>query len=390
METLSVDALEMTKAQSGSTRALWRWSVGSMQDALSEAGDQWHELAVSIDAPPTALPFWYASLYEAFGKIDDPVVVHRLYHGRRLAAVLSLTFHEGMYRVWRPYQYRKHTAFWTFAFDGEIEGIGSEIRRHLLSSADLVDLAYVPIDSAPIQTLIDGTQDADMLLQSNEEEADIYNPLDAPWDQCVRHMSSRLARQTRQNRRRLQRQGNLVLSVTTKPEDIEPVLTECLELENSGWKGRNGTAILCLPAVERFYRALATRASALGMLGLYTLRLDGRLLACNFALRTGRRIDAIKIAYDEEMAHGSPGNVMNYTILEQECEKGRYAGFHWGNPTSFKRRWTDCTNRLVRLILFGKGARARCGRVTHKCLRPLAREVRDCFRQPRKEASKKQ
>ncbi len=366
----------------------WRWSVSSMPEALADAGDEWHQLGLSTDAPPTALPFWYASLYEAFGEIEGPVIVHRLYAESRLVAVLPLTFHQGICRIWRPYQYRKHTLLWAFACDNQIDGVGREIRRHLLSSADVVDLKYVLAESEPIRALIEGVDDSRMTLEDNEEEADVYNPLEAPWDQCLTHMASRLARQTRQNRRRLERQGDLVLSVTTAPEDLEAVVTECLDLEKAGWKGRNGTAIRCLPPVECFYRGLAHHASRAGLLALYTLRLKGKLLACNFSLRTGTRIDALKIAYDEGMSQDSPGNVMNYTIMERECQEGRYTSFHWGNPTPVKMRWTDCTNRLVRLLLFAESARGGCSCLALTRLRPLARKCRDKLKRATEDSKK--
>lgn len=375
-----MDVLEERRTRRGKVVPMvkrWRWCVSSMQDALSHAAQEWRGLALSTEAPPMAFPLWYASLDEAFGEIDDPVTVHQLYDGDRLVAVLPLSFSGGICHTWRPYQYRKYTPFWTFAFDARVDGIGQEICRHLLSSADMLDLMYMLADSGPVPYLVDRGNSPRVVLEEDEDEADVYNPLDAPWEQCLTHVAPRLGRQTRQHQRRFQRQGDLVLSVHTEPEGLKPLLTECLELERSGWKGRNGTAICCVPKVECFYRGLADRAAQEGMLALYTLRLNERLLACNFSLRSGKRIDALKIAYDERLSQGSPGNVMNYMILERECQEGRFASFHWGNPSVYKMRWTDCRNRLVRVLLFADGPVGGCRCLAHTRLRPLVRQCRN-------------
>lgn len=389
----TVEVLESKRSQLESRAPVaqtWRWCVGPMPEALDEAGEEWHCLGTSTDAPPTALPLWYASLYEAFGEIDGPVTVHRLYAGSRLVAVLPLVAQTGKCRVWRPYQERRYTPFWAFPLDEEVEGAAQEIRRHLLSSADVVDFKYMHAESGQVAHLIAGLGPSQVLVESNEEEADMYTPLDGPRDECLKHMASRLARQTRQHRRRLERQGNLVLSVLTEPDEIEANMTECLELERAGWKGRNGTAMLCLPKVERFYRTLARLAADLGLFAIYTLRLDGRLIACNLSLRTGTRIDALKIAYDEEMAQSAPGNVMNYTIHDRECEEGRFASFHWGNPTAYKLRWTDCSHRLVRVLLFSGSIKGRANFLAYTYGRPLRRRCRKMFARTAEQTSDEQ
>jgi CelD/BcsL family acetyltransferase involved in cellulose biosynthesis len=169
----------------------------------------------------------------------------------------------------------------------------------------------------------------------------------------------------------------VVFSVLTDPDKLEPTMTECLELEASGWKGKKGTAIHCLPKVERFYRGLASQAAQVGLLAIYTLRLDGRLIAFVLCLRDQRRIDALKAAYDETMATESPNNVLYYMILERECRQGRFASFHWGPPYSYKARWTSCINRLVRVLLFADGLRGGCSCWKHTHLRPVVRKCRE-------------
>ncbi len=155
---------------------------------------------------------------------------------------------------WRCYQHRLHTPVWAFAFDDQTEGAGREIRQHLLRTADMVDLRSVPADTVWATQLINGADPTQVLVECDPEEVDVCIALNKPWDQCLEQISPKLRRRTQQSLRRLERQGTLALSVLTDPGGLEEALTECLELENAGWKGRNGTAICCSPATECFYK----------------------------------------------------------------------------------------------------------------------------------------
>jgi CelD/BcsL family acetyltransferase involved in cellulose biosynthesis len=364
-------------ADATSALTRWRWTVGSMENGLAEAGEEWHRLSLMSGAPPTALPMWWASMYEAFGDIDGPVSVHRLYAGPHLVAVLPLSLNRSVCRTWRAYQHPWYTPLWSFAFDNGAKGAGQEIRRHLLTTADALDLKYMLADSECTARLLDGADPARLLVESDPEAADVYNPLDGSWEQCLEYLSREHVRVTKKRIRRLERQGTLAMSVLTGPDNLERTLTECLGLEAEGWKGKKGTAIRCLPKVETFYRGLAGRAAEAGLLAIYLLRLDERLIAFNLCLRTQKRIDALKMAYDEAVAKESPSNVLNYMILEQECQQGRFSGFHWGCPTPFRARWTHCSNRLVRVLLFADTLRGRCSHGAYTRLRPVVQGCRE-------------
>lgn len=354
----------------------WRWCVGSVEEAVSEAGDEWHRLAVSTDAPPAALPLWSLSLYEAFGEIDGPVSVHRLYLGSRLVAVLPLSLTNGLYRTWHSYRHVCYGGLWAFAFDETVEGAAEEIRRHLLSSADMLDFKYILADQGPVPYLTDDVDPSRHSVETDPAEADVYLDLSGSWDQCQRQLSSGLRKHIRKALRLLESQGSLTLSVQTSSPHLDEIMTECLDLEKAGWKGRNETAISCSSATERFYRGLARRAGEAGLLALYTLRLDGRLIAFELNVRSGKRMDSEKIAYDETLSRESPGNVIAYMIAERECSQGVCAGYHWGSPNPHKARWTDHSNRLVRVLMFAEGIRGQCSRLAYTHARPIVRQCR--------------
>lgn len=358
----------------------WHWCVSPLQEALEEAGQAWHDLVLASGAPPAALPLWNASLFEAFGQIDGILSVHRLYTGSRLVAVLPLSLSDGLHRMWRPYQHALYSSLWGFAFDGSVPGAAAEIYRHLLESADTVDLKYLWAQGGPAAKLIEAVESDRISVETDPDEADLYIDISESWDQCKKQFSRGLRRKMNQCIRRLEEQGALVLSASTELHGLDATLSECLELEKSGWKGSNGTAIACQPQTKCFYRGLARRATEAGLFVIYTLRLNGKLIAFELAVRSGDRIDSEKIGYDENFSRFSPGNVIAYMIAERECKAGRFKGYHWGRPTPAKVRWARNRNELVRVLMFSPRVHGRCSRVLHTQVRPFVRGCRRMLR----------
>jgi hypothetical protein len=89
-----------------------------------------------------------------------------------------------------------------------------------------------------------------------------------------------------------------------------------LDLEASGWKGKEGTAMKNLPADAAFFREATRGAFERGQLLMLGLFLDGRPIAlkCNFLAPPGSF--AFKIAFDESFAQHSPGVLLEMANVE--------------------------------------------------------------------------
>ncbi len=111
----------------------------------------------------------------------------------------------------------------------------------------------------------------------------------------------------RLERRLSEQEGGVQFSALSPHDEIKPALDTFLEVERSGWKGREGTAIACRPADEAFFRQAAAGLHAAGELRLHWLRGRDRTIAakCNFIAGAGSY--AFKIGFAEEYARFSPG-----------------------------------------------------------------------------------
>jgi CelD/BcsL family acetyltransferase involved in cellulose biosynthesis len=176
------------------------------------------------------------------------------------------------------------------------------------------------------------------------------------FDDYYAGLSKNLRHKVRNGERRLEREGRLSLSEYTGGPDLGARLRAFFDLEASGWKGREGTAIRSDPKVEAFYTDLAREAVVEGRLRLYELRAGDQLIASDYCIALGSITQVFKIAYDEDRARSSPGQVMRRHVLQRVFERGDGAIYDLrtggGDHGGYKLRWSNASREYVVLRLF--------------------------------------
>jgi CelD/BcsL family acetyltransferase involved in cellulose biosynthesis len=92
-------------------------------------------------------------------------------------------------------------------------------------------------------------------------------------------------------------------------------LERFFQLEASGWKGREGTAIACRPETRLFYELVAAAASRDGYFSLDFLELNGKAISAHFAMNWNGRYQVLKAAYDESYRRYGPGHLIVHELL---------------------------------------------------------------------------
>lgn len=126
-----------------------------------------------------------------------------------------------------------------------------------------------------------------------------------------RHLAN-LARRRRQLDRML---GLQIGTVDRSVVDLGHAIEEFLQLEASGWKRRAGTALLCRPGHDRFFREVGRGFAEQGRLMFLSLQAGSQVLAQSVALIGGRGLFGFKKAYDETFARWSPGTLLDLDVL---------------------------------------------------------------------------
>jgi CelD/BcsL family acetyltransferase involved in cellulose biosynthesis len=125
-------------------------------------------------------------------------------------------------------------------------------------------------------------------------------------------------------------------------------------LEASGWKGREGTAVAQSASINEFYRVLTSRLAESHVLEWHFLYAEGKPIATHLAAHINRRLVVTKIAYDEEYSRCSPGNLLFHAVLERAFESDDVDVVDCLTDMVWHRNWQMDRRRYYNVLLFPK------------------------------------
>lgn len=171
-------------------------------------------------------------------------------------------------------------------------------------------------------------------------------------------LSSKDRRELKRRETRLAESGRFEYVALGADTNVKSWIEEFLQLEASGWKGQEGSALACNEADRTFFVAAAMEAFHRGRLVMLGVRLNGQAIAltCNFLARPGAF--NFKIAFDEHYARFSPG-----VLLEIENIRWLHSqrGICWVDSCTasdsliYNRLWMH--RRMIPTVLVGTGRR---------------------------------
>lgn len=156
-------------------------------------------------------------------------------------------------------------------------------------------------------------------------------------------LSSSSRKKLRQHRRRLAERGALESSIIAEPAAVRQALDEFLQVEASGWKGRQHTALLSHKADAAFARAMIDALAARGDAAIHALYLDRKPVSVQIVLRAGAAAFTWKTAYDEKLHDVSPGMLLleDYTAAFLSDESIKFVDSCAFDDSGFMATWTE-------------------------------------------------
>lgn len=128
-------------------------------------------------------------------------------------------------------------------------------------------------------------------------------------------------KELRRQHARLAEQGQLAVERHTDASRIAEWTDTFLALEQSGWKGRAGSAMASATSTTTLFRRALHQAARLGKLERLALTLDGRPIAMLATFVTPPGSFSYKTAFDESFARFSPGVLLqreNLNLLTRD------------------------------------------------------------------------
>ena len=247
------------------------WGTVELVEAIAE---EWRQLCA--DGPcnePFFRPEWIAAAIRAFGGAQRVLLI-TVRNGSRLRGVLPLLEKKGRASQVTGTRLRSASLIPRFEFvhdgDPDLADVVRAAWKHLriLPGWDAIELVNVPEGGAAEQLLAVARKDAFPTCQ--------YEYAKSPYIDLSEHrpgqdfsrfgLSSRFRYHLRQGWREMSKRGSLRLQ---RAERADPeTLQRFYRLEQNGWKGKKGTAIVCQPDLHRFYDAVVHYAEQFGYLSV--------------------------------------------------------------------------------------------------------------------------
>ena len=144
-------------------------------------------------------------------------------------------------------------------------------------------------------------------------------PVSDPNEYVSKHVSKSIKKTVRRLRRRLEEKGNVSIELSCDTDDYLQLAEQFLEIEASGWKGEQGTALASDESTRNFYLDLITRASVKGNARFVSMKLDGKPIAMISDLQSNGHVFSYKTAYDSAYSDYSVGlqnELQNVSLLQ--------------------------------------------------------------------------
>lgn len=196
------------------------------------------------------------------------------------------------------------------------------IRQTLSSSVTgffIVKATNVPLDTGTASTLAGMEAGSITRIQGHS----CWFNCNQQVDQIRQHYRSRLKKILRKGYKGLEREGPLRFQAITNRDELEPAYKIFLELEMSGWKGRQGTALALAPQSRRFHESFLFSDSDAIAPRINLLFCGERAVAAQLCVVCGDTISLLKIAFDQSLSRYSPGSVLLDQLLADSCQNHR-------------------------------------------------------------------
>jgi CelD/BcsL family acetyltransferase involved in cellulose biosynthesis len=173
-----------------------------------------------------------------------------------------------------------------------------------------------------------------------ESQRSPYLELPSSYDKLLERMSSGFKANLRRRRRRLEKLGTLTVERVTGGTDLQERLEECFAIEQKGWKGLEGTAIVQDTKTRGFYTQLAHIAASQNYLSLFLLKLNGQAIAFHYGFTYSGTYYMPKLGYDEAFEAGSPGLILLEEIMKDCIGRGLKGCDFLGLDVQWKTDWS--------------------------------------------------
>lgn len=364
-EKWSNDAIQLaTHASMDSTQ----WSLGIFNSLENKGFEKQIEELSKYQAYPN--PFFELPILKPSIKHLGDNKIQFLYMSERVGAYEKLKFFAPIKFEKTKLMRRPYARIWSNIYaplshpiidhKNQSDTINALIQLMLSPNSDqpmVLLFDEMPKNSLFCKTLYSSENLADKLFQfSLFERASFNSVAGKSYDDL--HVSGKRRQRLRKAKDALEKHGQIRFKCATTPNDIKQDLDEMLRLEEASWKGKKGTALLSDKKLTNLAYENVLSMAERNQCELYSLTLEGKMLAGIIFYKNGDCYFPWKTAYDENFANYSVGNLLvnrvNQTLSLDASFKSIDSLASEENETA-NRMWPDKIEFCSIAIGLGKG-----------------------------------
>jgi hypothetical protein len=141
------------------------------------------------------------------------------------------------------------------------------------------------------------------------------------------------------------------------------------------WKAKVGKAIGSSKQNRMFFSQLPFALAPGGIVYLWLLRLNNRLIAFEYHVRQNDIVYALRSSFDEAYRAYGPGSVLDFEVVRSLFKRNVKHYDMCGGPYAHKLRWTSEIKAHMDIMVFNRGPIARVLYFLEKDTKPLLKRI---------------
>jgi CelD/BcsL family acetyltransferase involved in cellulose biosynthesis len=320
--------------------------------------DEWNRLADRFQTPLLRNE-WFSALAQAYyhpGQLH--IIVYHTERGIDAIAPLALVKHRGITRL--------EILGGSFLF--EPTGL---LYKDELALQKLIDNISKQDKSIILNRLYNNSQEIEAVrkLKSNQFQTQLnqnggapYLPITTDWDTFEKSLSSRTRYDLRRAKKRADSLGTVSFeTITPTPETFHTYLEKFFEVEAANWKGKQGSAILNNTQMKKFFTLYCQKTAELNTLTFYFLKINEHTAGALITVEYFNRRWVLKIGYNEQFAHCSPGILLIHESLRQSFEQNLSGYEFLGYDAPWIHQWTKQLRDYVSAKIYPRSVNGSIG-----------------------------
>ena len=256
----------------------------------------------------------------------------------------------------------------------EVMRILSEQRT--ITKWDAIVFNKLPVTSANYHMLVKILDETGVKWRQEQPMDSPYLIPSGTWMEFLAGRSTKTRKTLRNIQNSMHKAGEVSVRNIRTWEEFLQLMNDVYFVGKQSWTGKIGDSLVS-PVNKAFFSDLAQITAAKGWMSLWTLYLNGKMIALEFHLRANGKEHAIRGHYLPEFATLSPGTFLELNILKNAFEEAdRVQKYDFcGNADSYKRRWTEDSVPHMAVMAFSNGIYSRFVAFHEAKTVPLLRRV---------------